>query len=89
MEYSAMANPVLDQLNQQVTNTVDVEKAAALALNGVAGRIAAAVHQAMANGATAEELAPVTDEVSNLRQSADALGAAVAANTPAAQAKKP
>jgi len=75
---------VLDDLAAQVKVNTDVEASAALALNGVAGRIQAAVDEALANGATAEQLAPVTDEVNALKASADALASAVARNTPAA-----
>ena len=78
-----MANPVLEDLRLQVEQNTQVEASAAAALNGVAGRIQAAVDQALANGATAEQLAPVTDEVTALKNSATDLAAAVAANTPA------
>lgn len=70
---------VLDDLAAQVTATQGVEESAVAALNGVADRIAAAVAKALENGATAEQLAPVTDEVASLKASADALAAAVAA----------
>jgi len=50
-------------------------------INGIAARLKAAVDQALANGATAEELTPVTDEVAALNQSASDLANAVQANT--------
>lgn len=75
-----MSNPVLADLAQAVTDTVGVEQSAVVALNGVAARIQAAVDAALANGATAEELAPVQDEVNNLVAAKDALAAAVAAS---------
>jgi len=75
-----MANPVLDTLKSQVTATVGVEASAVVVLNGIAGRIQAAVDAALANGATEAELQPVQDEVNTLKASADALAAAVAAN---------
>jgi hypothetical protein len=40
----------------------------------------AAVDAAIANGATAAELAPITDEITALKTSSTALAAAVAAN---------
>lgn len=76
-----MSNPVLAALEAQVAENVSVEQSAVIALNGVAARIQAAVDAALANGATAEELAPVQAEVDALNASADALAAAVAANT--------
>lgn len=84
-----MASPILKSLEDQVKQTTDVETAAATALNGVADRIDAAVKAALANGATADELAPVQTEVDALKASADSLAAAIPANTPAAAKKKP
>jgi Asp-tRNA(Asn)/Glu-tRNA(Gln) amidotransferase B subunit len=74
---------VLDALAAQVQANTDAEASAVIVLNGIAGRIDKAVQAAMANGATAEELAPVADEVAALKISADSLSAAVVANTPA------
>ena len=79
-----MPNPVLDQLAAQVTANTTVEASAVIALNGIAARIQAAVDAALANGATAAELAPVTDEITALQGSATALSDAIAANTVAA-----
>jgi hypothetical protein len=79
---SAMPNPTLDALAQQVKSNTDAEAAAVTVLNGIAGRIDGAVQAALANGATAAELQPVSDEVAALKSSADALSAAVVANTP-------
>jgi hypothetical protein len=76
-----MANPILGSLEAQVKANTDVEASAVVLLNGLKDRIAAAVAAAIANGATAEELAPVQAEVDALKGSADALAAAVAANT--------
>lgn len=72
-----MPSPTFGALAAAVTKTTDVEDAAIQALNGIAGRITAAVDAALANGATAAELAPV-------QAAADALAAAIVANTPAA-----
>lgn len=79
-----MPNPTLDALAQQVKKNTDAEASAVVVLNGISSRIQAAVDAALANGATAEQLAPVTDEINALNASADALSAAVVANTPAA-----
>jgi hypothetical protein len=75
-----MGNEVLTALAQEVTDTVGVEESAVVALDGVAARIQAAVDAALANGATAEELAPVTDEIANLKATREKLAAAIAAN---------
>ncbi len=77
-----MANPTLDSLAAQVTATIGVEQSAIALINGIAARIAAAIQAALAGGATAAELAPITDEVASMQASATALSAAVAANTP-------
>ena len=79
-----MPAQVLTDLQAQVKANTDVEDSATLLINGIAARISAAVAAAIANGATASELAPVTDEIAALKKSADDLSAAVAANTPAA-----
>lgn len=71
---------VLDDLKAQVEATIAVEASAVALINGIAARITAAVQDAIANGATAEQLAPVTDEVAALKTQTDALAAAVAAN---------
>jgi len=44
----------------------------------------AAIDKALENGATAEQLAPVQEEVTALNTSSDDLSAAVTENTPAA-----
>jgi hypothetical protein len=72
---------ILDDLAAQVQANTDAEASAVVVLNGIAGRITAAVQEAMANGATAAELEPVVDEIASLKASADALSAAIAANT--------
>ena len=79
-----MPNPTLDALAAQVTATNTVIGSATQLINGIADRIQAAVDAAVAGGATAADLAPVTDEVNALKAASDALAAAVQANTPAA-----
>ncbi len=76
-----MAAQVLADLAASVTNIVGAAQSAEAALNGVAARIQAAVDAALANGATAAELAPVQDEVNALNAEASNLAAAVAANS--------
>ena len=76
-----MANPTLDALAAAVTKIEDTADSAIALINGIAARIQAAVDAAIAGGATAAELAPVQAEVDSLNAKADALGAAVAANT--------
>lgn len=76
-------NPLLQLLADQVKATTDAEKAAVEWINGSAARIQAAVDKALAGGATAAELAPIQAEVDALKASADAIGAAIVANTPA------
>jgi hypothetical protein len=70
----------LDALAKEVTDTVGVEESAVAALSGVEAKIEAAVAKALENGATAEQLAPVTDELAALKAAREALAAAVAAN---------
>lgn len=71
---------VLDYLATTVEKTKGVMESATTTINGIAARVQAAVNAAMANGATAEQLAPVQAEVDALNASSDTLAAAVAAN---------
>lgn len=79
-----MASQILADLQAQVTAATTVEDSATTLITGFAARMQAAVDAALANGATAAELAPVQAEVTALKTSSDALAAAVTANTPAA-----
>ncbi len=74
----------ITDLTNQVTKATTVEKSAEALINGIQSRIAAAVAAAVANGATAEQLQPVSDLAAALDTESDALNAAVVANTPAA-----
>jgi len=76
-----MANPVLSDLQTAVTNITTVAASATALINGIAARIQAAVDAAIQNGATADELKPVQDEVNALNAASADLSAAVAANT--------
>jgi hypothetical protein len=77
-------NPVLQTLADQVAASTAVEASAVALINGIAARQQAAIDAALANGATAAELAPVQAEADALKASSDALAAAVTANTPSA-----
>jgi len=79
-----MASQVLGALAAQVQANVDAEASAIIVLNSIAQRVQSAVDTALANGATEAELAPVIEQVNALKSSADALGAAIVANTPSA-----
>lgn len=71
-------------LTAQVTKATTVEKSAETLILGISKRIADAVAAALANGATAEQLQPVSDLGTALDTESDALNAAVIANTPTA-----
>ncbi len=80
-----MPSPILADLAAEVTATTTVMASAAALIRGIAARVQAAVDAALANGATAEELAPVQAEVDALKASETDLGAAISENTPAAE----
>lgn len=71
----------LSGLAGEVTRAVTVAASASALLRGIADRIQAAVTDAIAGGATAEQLAPIQGEVDALRASNDDLAAAVVAGT--------
>ena len=75
-----MASPILGELTAEVTATVGVMQSATVFINGTAARLEAAVQKAIANGATAEELAPVVEEISALKSERDSLAAAIDLN---------
>jgi len=79
-----MASSILSDLDSAVTNATTVMGSASTLIRGIAARIQAAVDAALANGATAAELAPVQAEATALKSSADDLASAVIENTPAA-----
>lgn len=76
-----MTSQVLADLQAAVNKNTDVSASAVVLINGIAARIQAAIDAAVVNGATAEELQPVFDEVAALNAAADSLAAAVAENT--------
>lgn len=78
-----MAVPaILTELDAEVTRSTTVSHSAAVLIRGISARLAAAVAAAMANGATAAELEPITVEVAALKTASDDLTAAISENTP-------
>ena len=76
-----MASGVPAEVLREIAETRGVIQSAVTLINGIAARIQAAVDAAMANGATAAELEPVTTALAELSGDADALAAAVQANS--------
>jgi hypothetical protein len=74
----------LDDAIASMTAAETVEDSAAVFINSVPGLITAAVAAATNNGATATQLAPLTQLAADLKTKSDALQAALVANTPAA-----
>lgn len=70
----------LNPLIEEVKAIEGVVESATAFVNGVAARVQAAIDAALANGATAEQLAPVQAEVDAAKAKADLLAQAVAAN---------
>lgn len=79
-----MAAQVINDLVAAVAAEDTVVDSAIALLNGIADRVAAAIATALTNGATAAELAPLNDVVTDVRNKTQALTDAVVANTPAA-----
>ena len=75
-----MPSQILIDLEQAVTDAQTVEASAATLIRGIAGRIQTAVDAALANGATAAELAPVQAEADALKASNADLTAAILAS---------
>lgn len=75
-----MASPVPQAVIDQIRNTNGVIDSATLLINTFSSRIQTAVDAALANGATAAELQPVTDELASINAKTAALASAVAAN---------
>jgi hypothetical protein len=75
-----MTNPVVGTLVTDVTNARGAMSSATVLLNGFQTRLDAAVAAALANGASAAELQPLTDLSAAFEADTTALAAAVAAN---------
>lgn len=73
----------VDDVIAQVSKTNTVLDSAVVFVKGVPGLIDAAVKEALAKGATAAELLPLTNLSGELKAKSDALEAALTANTPA------
>jgi len=73
---------VIDDLVAQVAAADSVFDSAVTFINGVPALIQAAVDAAIAGGATAAELAPVSQVASDITAKAAAIQAALVANTP-------
>jgi hypothetical protein len=79
-----MPSPLLQNVTADVTKATEVIKSATALINGFQAALEAAIAKAIANGATEAELQPVSVLSDALETEADALAAAVVANTPAA-----
>lgn len=75
-----MTNPVIADVRDTVARAIGTVTSATLLVRGFTARIQAAVDAALANGATAEELAPVQAEIDAFDVAASDLAAAVAEN---------
>lgn len=84
MANGTTGNPVLDNLIAQVEAAIGVEQSAVTFVNGVPAMITAAVNKAISGGATAAQLAPLTDLAMQLAAASGPLQAALAANAPPA-----
>lgn len=77
-----MANPTVDAVIAQVAATDTVIDSAIKLITGFHDIIAKAVADAVAGGATAAELMPVTDALNDIKNKTNELSTAVQANTP-------
>lgn len=75
-----MAAAIIQQLVDDVNELKGVVPSAVALINGIGAKIAAAVQEALANGATAAELEPLTALSTEIDAQTAALAAAVAAN---------
>lgn len=82
---TTMAAPQsIADLTAQVATTDSVMGSAAVLIDGFQARLDAGIEAALAGGATAEELAPLSTLSADLKTSTDGLAASVAQGTPAA-----
>lgn len=79
-----MADADLTPLVNTVTRVTTVDGSAKAMIDGIQQKVADAVAAATANGATAAELQPLSDLITSMGTTSDALAASIAANTPAA-----
>ncbi len=76
-----MSNPILGELSQTVSDTIGVMKSATALINGFAARLKQAIADAIANGATEEEIKPLADLETALEAEEGSLAQAVADNS--------
>jgi hypothetical protein len=81
-----MVPQILQDLNAAVTKAVTVMGSSKVLIDGFKGLLDAAKEEAIANGATEEELAPIADLSTALEGASDELAASVEANTTPAPA---
>lgn len=79
-----MAGQPLTDLVTEVSEEITIMQSATALIGGFSQRLADAVAAALAAGASAEELAPLTALKDELDSTGNALAGAVQANTPAA-----
>ncbi len=77
-----MSNPTVDAVIQQVTATNTVIDSAVALITGFHDLLTKAVQDAIAGGATAVELLPVTDALEQIKNKTAELSKAVMDNTP-------
>lgn len=75
-----MANPILDPLVADVTDAVGVMESARVLISGFQQKLADAITAALAGGATAAELQPLTALDAELKAKKQELADAVASN---------
>ena len=75
---------IIDDTIATMTDTDTVLDSALVYIQSVPGMIQAAVDAAVAGGATAAQLAPLTQLVADTKTKSDAVKAALVANTPQA-----
>lgn len=73
-------HPEIQALQTEVEHTKGIVSSAVVLINGIGGRIQAAVDAALAGGATAEQLQPLSTLRAELQASTDSLAEAVNAN---------
>jgi hypothetical protein len=81
---SGSIDTAIADLTARVQADTDATNAAATMINGFAAQLAAAVAAAQSAGATTAQLQSFTDLGTKIQANADALSAAVTANTPVA-----
>lgn len=77
-----MPSEALGNITADISQATSVNRSATQLINGIAGRIDAAVQAALAKGATEAELQPVSALADELEASSKELSDAVVANTP-------